>query len=130
MKNIKLSTVIIDDEVAPILGLIDLLNVFSSIDIVGTATNLDDGIALIKVTQPDIVFVDINMPGRSGLEIYNEFELNHFKIILCTSNQQFTSDERRNVASGYLLKPVNIKILHTILQKVYDEFILERKLQK
>jgi two-component system LytT family response regulator len=130
MKNIVLSTVIIDDEVNPILGLIDLLNAFSSINIVGTSTNLEEGVALIKATQPDIVFIDINMPGRSGLEIYDEFESPYFKIIFCTSNQHFTMSELRKSASGYLLKPVDINILHHILQKVYDELLYEQKLQK
>lgn len=125
-----LRTVIIDDEVAPILWLIDLLNAFTLIDIAGTATNFDEGITLIKVTQPDIVFIDINMPGRSGLEIYNEFEYPDFKIILCTSNQQFTVTELSKSASGYLLKPANINKLHHIFQKVYDEILHEQKLQK
>lgn len=130
MKNIAIKTVIIDDDVASILALIDLLNTSTLIDIVGTATNFEDGISLIKVTQPDIVFIDINLPGRIGLEIYNEFVSPDFKIILCTSNLQFTPFELSKFASGYLLKPANKYKLHHIFQKVYDEIIHEHKLQK
>jgi len=125
MNNFLLSAVIIDDEVNAILDLIDLLNDFSTINIVGTATNLEEGIELIKVTHPKIVFLDVDMPNRSGIEIFDEFEFIDFKIIFCSSKKYFTNNSIRNSASGYLSKPLDIIKLHEHLEKVYYELLVE-----
>lgn len=125
MSNFLLSAVIIDDEVNAILDLIDLLNTFSSINIIGTATTLDEGIELIKKTHPKIVFLDVDMPNRSGIEIFDEFEFIDFKIIFCSSKKYFTNNSIRNSASGYLSKPLDIIKLHEHLEKVYYELLVE-----
>jgi len=121
MKNLRLRAVIIDDEVTAILMLIDLLGALSTINIAGTATNLNDGINLIKTTQPDIVFLDINMPDRNGLEIYNDFKNPPFKIIFCTAYQQYAIKVVGKPVSGYLLKPLDVSELQKTLNKVTEE---------
>ena len=125
MTNFLLSAVIIDDDVNAILDLIDLLNTFSSINIIGTATNLDEGIELIKITHPKIVFLDVDMPNRSGIEIFDEFESIDFKIICCSSKKYFTNNSIRNSVNGYLEKPLDIIKLHEYLEKVYYELLVE-----
>ena len=128
MKKLNLSAVIIDDEIAAIEVLVDLLKTFSTIKIVATASNLDEGVEHIKRTQPDIVFLDINMPHRNGLEIYNEFNTPTFKVIFCTAYDQYAINALGNSASGYLLKPVDISELEKLIQKVTDEFLEDQKL--
>ena len=125
MNNFLFSTVIIDDEVSAILDLIDLLNAFPSINIIGTATNLDEGVELIKVTHPKIVFVDIDMPNRSGIEIFDEFDFIDFKIIFCSSKKYFTNNNIRNSTCEYLSKPLDIIELHEHLEKVFYELLVE-----
>jgi two-component system LytT family response regulator len=125
MNNSLISAVIIDDEVSAILDLIDLLNDFSSINIIGTATNLDEGIELIKITHPKIVFLDVDMPNRSGIEIFDEFEVIDFKIIFCSSKKFFTNNNIRNSASGYLSKPLDIIKLQEHLEKVFNELLVK-----
>ncbi|HEY5591423.1 MAG TPA: response regulator [Paludibacter sp.] len=125
MNNFLFSTVIIDDEVSAILDLIDLLNAFPSINIIGTATNLDEGVELIKVTHPKIVFVDIDMPNRSGIEIFDEFDFIDFKIIFCSSKKYFTNNNIRNSTCEYLSKPLDIIKLHEHLEKVFYELLVE-----
>ncbi len=124
-----LSAVIIDDDESAIHILKELLTNFSSIKVKvsGTALNLSEGVGLIKMTQPDIVFVDINMPDKSGLEIYNEFESPEFKIIFCSAHQQYALDALKRNACGYLLKPVNLIDLQEILKKVTNELHQEQK---
>lgn len=125
-----LSTVIIDDEEAAIYVLVDLLSAFSSsfdIKIVGTASNFEDGVDLIKKTQPDIVFLDINMPGKNGLEIFNEFKNPHFKIIFCTAYQEYAIEVLKKSACGYLLKPIDFFELRNVLQKVTELLNQEQK---
>ena len=125
-----LSAVIIDDEEAATYLLVELLSTLPSIEvkIVGTANNLVKGVDLIKRTQPDIVFMDINMPGRNGLEIYTEFKSPHFKIIFCTAYQQYAIDVLKKYACGYLLKPLDVFALQESVQKVSDELLEEQKL--
>lgn len=125
-----LNAVIIDDEESAIYVLVELLTSFSSIKvkIAGTASNLKDGVELIKKTQPDIVFLDINMPGKSGLEIYNEFKSPEFKIIFCSAYDQYAFEALKKYAFGYLLKPIDIIELQSILRKVTDELHEEQKL--
>jgi len=124
-----LSAVIIDTDKSDINLLVELLTIHSSIKIkiVGTALNLLDGVAIIKKTQPDIVFLEIILPGRNGLEIYNVFKTPNFKIIFYSANQQYALDILRKSACGYLLKPVDIIELEEILQKVIDELLKEEK---
>lgn len=128
MEKLILSAVIIDDEIAAIEVLADLLKTFSNIKIVATASNLNEGVEHIKRNQPDIVFLDINMPQRNGLEIYKEFNTPSFKIIFCTGYDQYAINALGNSASGYLLKPVDIGELKKLIQKVSDEFLEEHKL--
>jgi two-component system, LytTR family, response regulator len=124
-----LKTIIIDDDEIAIFVLINLLNKLESfeIQIAGTATNLVDGFGLIRNTYPDLVILDINMPGNSGLEIFNEFKNPHFKIIFCTAFQQYAIDVLRIQSCGYLLKPVDFMELREAIQKACVELSLEEK---
>jgi two-component system LytT family response regulator len=124
-----LNAVIIDDEESAIYILQELLTNLSSIKVkvVGIASNLSEGVAIIKKTQPDIVFLDINMPGKSGLEIYNEFNSPEFKIIFCSAYSQYAFEALKRYAYGYLLKPVDHIELQEIVKKVAAELNQEQK---
>ncbi len=123
------SAVIIDDEEDGINVLAQLLNDFTSIKVkvMDTATNLDDGIQIIKNSNPDIVFLDIDMPGKNGMAIYNYFNEPNFKIIFVTAYQQYAIGALNHSASGYLLKPVSFVDLQKLLQKVTKELIHEQQ---
>jgi len=124
-----LTTVIIDDDEIAIFRLTKLLNNLTSyeIQIKGTALNLSDGVELIKETRPDLVFLDINMSGKSGLEIFNEKNLPSFKIIFCTAYQQYAIDVIKITPCGYLLKPIDFLGLKEAVQKVSVELSQEQK---
>jgi len=129
----KLNTIyriaVIDDEDDAIEVVVKLLENFSSISfkIVGTANNLDQGVELIKKTRPDLIFLDIEMPGRNGLAIYDYFEEPEFKIIFMTAYQQYAIEALKKSATDYLLKPLNIIELKESLQKVVKQ--IEQKWQ-
>ena len=124
-----LTAVVIDDDEIQIHILINLLTKLPSfeIKISGTANNLEDGVKLINNTQPDIVFLDINMPEKNGLEIFNEFQFPSFKIIFCTSFKQYALEAIKKETAGYLLKPVDLIELQETLQKVTKELSQEQK---
>ena len=124
-----LTAVIIDDDEIQIRILINLLTKLPSfeIKISGTANNLEDGVKLINNIQPDIVFLDINMPDKNGLEIFHEFKFPSFKIIFCTSFMQYALEAIKKETAGYLLKPVDLIELQETLQKVTKELFQEQK---
>jgi len=124
-----LTTAIIDDDEIATFVLINLLKKLSSfeIQIAGTASNLLDGLELIKKTHPDLVILDINLPGKNGLEIFNEFKLPFFKIIFCTAYKQYAIDVLRMTSCGYLLKPVDFMELREAIQRVCLELSREQK---
>ena len=77
-----LKTIIIDAEVKAIETLQILLNDYcDGIDIIGTATSTDEGLKLINNSDPDLVFLDIEMPKKTGFELINNLGVFHFSIL-------------------------------------------------
>ena len=88
------------------------------VKVVGTAKSLEEGIKVIKATKPDVVFLDIDMPSESGLDIYKHIKKPEFKIIFVTAYQQYAISALKNSATDYLLKPVNFIELRESIAKV------------
>jgi two-component system, LytTR family, response regulator len=120
--------VIIDDESKAITALNQLLSNFVTVPvkIVGTAMNLEDGVKTINSTNPDVVFLDIDLPDKNGLEIYNSFENPEFKVIYVTAYNQYAISALKKSAIDYLLKPVNIIELREALTKLSDNLKYEQ----
>jgi two-component system, LytTR family, response regulator len=123
------SAVIIDDEEDGIHVLVQFLSEFTTVKVkvAGTATNLDEGIQIIRNTNPEIVFLDIDMPGKNGMAIYNYFNEPAFKIIFVTAYKQYAIDALNHSASGYLLKPISFIDLQELLVKVTKELNQEQQ---
>lgn len=83
------------------------------------ASDLVSGVAKIKSFQPDIVFLDIEMPTHSGLEIASFFQDQtiQFQIIFTTAYNQYAIDALKLSAIDYLLKPIDSDELITAVQK-------------
>jgi two-component system LytT family response regulator len=114
-----ISAIIIDDDKVAIDILSDFLAYAPGlVKLVGTSNNLDDGIKLINEKNPDLVLLDINMPNKSGMEIYNYFNDPSFKIIFVTGYDKYAINAIKKSAVDYLLKPVNYIELRESLQKV------------
>lgn len=95
------------------------------ITLLDEATNLVEGVKTIKATQPDIVFLDIEMPQHSGLEILSFFkgEPVNFQIIFTTAYNQYAIDALKLSAVDYLLKPIDEDELKIAVSKA--KIILE-----
>ncbi|MCD4683044.1 MAG: response regulator, partial [Bacteroidales bacterium] len=70
----KIKSIIIDDEIRAIELFKELLNELEEIEVIETANNVDDGVQLILDHQPDIVFLDIQMPEKNGFELLHEIQ--------------------------------------------------------
>jgi two-component system LytT family response regulator len=101
--------ILIDDELQALKLLRVVIEQYCpSLNILGEAEDLPNGIKLIRKVKPDIVFLDIEMPGHSGLEImdfFNEDEVN-FNIIFTTAYSEYAIQAFRLSAIDYLLKPI------------------------
>ena len=117
--NIPLRTVLVDDELRNIKGLQNLLNQYcEGVEVVATATTVEEAHALIEQHQPDLVFLDIVMPPHNGFELLNQFQSINFEVVFVTSHQEYAIRAIRYSALDYLLKPVNINELKEAIARV------------
>ncbi len=110
---------IIDDEAKARSVLQTMLSeFFTEITGIKLAENLMEGVKVIKDYKPDIVFLDIEMPEYSGLEILDFInEPINFQLIFTTAYQQYALDALKLSAVDYLVKPIAIDELKTAIQK-------------
>jgi two-component system LytT family response regulator len=102
------TAVIIDDEQNNIDNLEILLKQHCpQAELAGQANDADSGVQLIRQYQPDIVFLDIQMPGRNGFDMLRSVKDRNFELIFVTAHDQYAIQAVRFSALDYLLKPVN-----------------------
>jgi two-component system LytT family response regulator len=124
----SIRSIIIDDEPNNIENLQFLLNQYCpEIDITATAMNADDGIAAIRVQQPDLVFLDIQMPEKSGFDLLKAFATINFEIVFITAYDQYGIQAIKFSALDYLLKPININELTAAIEKARNKIIAKQK---
>ena len=111
---------IVDDEPLARARLMRLLSEHAHINCVGEATNASEALALVDTLQPDLVLLDIEMPGMDGLTLAKE--LNQMTIppaiIMVTAHPEHALEAYRAGPSDYLVKPVDPKRLHEALNRV------------
>jgi two-component system, LytTR family, response regulator len=129
MKKIK--AIIIDDEQHAIDLLSKVLNLFdNSIEIISSANNLPDGILQIQSLQPELVFLDIEMPNYTGMQIKDFFPgERNFEIIYVTAHSEYAIEAIRLAAFDYLLKPIDIESLKACLLRLNPKIEARRTLQ-
>jgi len=111
-------SVIIDDENNNIDNARALLREYCpEVEVVATAMNAADGIAVIRDHRPDLVFLDIQMPGQNGFEVLKAFSKIDFEIIFVTAYDQYGIQAIKFSALDYLLKPINIEELKKAVEK-------------
>lgn len=109
--------VIIDDERLARNELKKLLSEFPEVEVAGEATNATDGIEKIESLQPDLVFLDIQMPGKTGFDMLADLDSVPL-IIFTTAYDEFALKAFEVNALDYLLKPVEPKRLADAIAKV------------
>lgn len=105
-----MKAIIIDDEKRARVTLKLLLEEYCpQIEIVAECENLPEGVKAIRKHNPDLVLLDIEMPGHSGLELLDFFDENdvNFSIIFTTAYNEYAIEAFKFSAIDYLLKPIN-----------------------
>ncbi|MEO6668345.1 MAG: LytTR family DNA-binding domain-containing protein [Ferruginibacter sp.] len=125
-----LKAVIIDDEAKGRLALKEKLKRYCpEIEIAAEAANGIDGIEIIELNQPQIIFLDIEMPAMNGFEMLNNISNKNFHIIFTTAYDQYAIKAIKYAAFDYLLKPVDIEELKTAVSKIGSKENLQTKNQ-
>jgi two-component system LytT family response regulator len=112
-----MKALVVDDEPLARRELRRLLGAFPSVQIVGEAGNLDEARACIEALSPDIVFLDIQMPGGTGFDLLSQLDRVP-RIIFTTAYDQYAVKAFDVNALDYLLKPIEPERLATALRKV------------
>ncbi|NKB86982.1 MAG: response regulator [Acidobacteria bacterium] len=100
----SLRAVVVEDEVVARHYLADILDGLSGIDLVGTASDGERGLALIAAESPDLAFLDVEMPGLSGLDVLREAKPSPWAIFTTAFDQHAVTAFELN-AIDYILKP-------------------------
>ena len=118
-----MKAIIVDDELNARLSLRGILEEnFPEIKIVTESKDVPSAVKAIHEFKPDLVFLDISMPGYSGLELLKFFGDNQitFKIIFVTAFSEYAINAFELSAVGYILKPVRVEALEKALHKVLE----------
>jgi two-component system LytT family response regulator len=122
-----LRTLIVDDEPLARDRLRALLGRISAIAVLGECGNGPDAIAAIRRDRPDIVFLDVQMPGCDGLQVVAEIEARERPaVVFVTAHDKFAVDAFAVQAVDYLLKPFDLDRLQTAVQRASDHLQARR----
>jgi two-component system, LytTR family, response regulator len=108
---------IIDDERLARNELKKLLQDFPDVEVIGEASNADEGIEKIESLAPDLIFLDIQMPGKTGFDMLVELEKAPY-VIFTTAYDEYALKAFEVNALDYLMKPVEPRRLADALQKL------------
>lgn len=120
-----IKSIIIDDERLARAELKKLLQEFSDVAVIDEAANANEGIDKIETQNPDLIFLDIQMPGKTGFDLLGELEKAPH-VIFTTAYDEYALKAFEVNALDYLLKPIEPKRLKDAIQKVQYEMIKER----
>lgn len=98
---------------------------FENIEIIDTAYNVAKGVDIINKHNPDIVFLDINLPDGTGFDILKKINNTNFKLIFVTAHQEYALNAIKFSALDFLLKPLDedeiITAINNAISKIKDD---------
>lgn len=114
----KITAVVVDDEMQSIKFIVQLLQMYCpAVHVVAAAQNINDAEIIINKFQPQLVFLDIEMPFGSGFQLLKRLPEIHFQIVFITAFNQYALQAIKCSAIDYILKPINPAELVTAIQK-------------
>ncbi len=115
MANIR--TIIIDDERLARKELVSILQPYSEIEIIGECSNVDEAVEMIEANQPDLIFLDIQMPEKNGFDLLEELDFTP-EVVFVTAYDEYAIKAFQVNALDYLLKPIEKERLQEVINKV------------
>ncbi len=117
--NKILTAIIVDDELHGRENLKNIIeNYCPEIKILGLADSVIKAKEQVLIHQPDVVFLDINMPVLNGFDFLEEFDDRKFMVVFVSAHEEYGINAVKAGATDYILKPVNIKELKLTVKKL------------
>lgn len=117
-----MKTLIVDDERLARNELKRLLEPYHKIEIVGEASNAEEALVIIEELQPELLFLDIQMPGKNGFELLTSIEGKAPDVIFTTAYDEYAIKAFEFNALDYLLKPIDSERLKDAINRVEENF--------
>jgi two-component system LytT family response regulator len=115
----QLKALIIDDEKDAVIGLRTMLQDFcEGVEVVGEAYSAIEGLKLIRHFNPDLIFLDVEMPGGNGFDMLEALQDRSVRVVFTTAYDNYSIRALRADADDYLLKPLDIDDLQNAVEKV------------
>ncbi|MGE5519970.1 MAG: LytR/AlgR family response regulator transcription factor [Candidatus Dadabacteria bacterium] len=121
-------TIIIDDEASAVNVLKMLLEKRCKelVEVIATSTSVFEGKNLIQTLSPDLVFLDINMPGMTGIDLLRSFPNPSFRVVFVTAYDTYAVEAFHLSAIDYLLKPVEGDEIVRVINKIRKDMEKEQ----
>lgn len=113
-------TLIVDDERLARNELKRLLEPYTKIEIVGEAANAEEALIMIDDLQPELLFLDIQMPGKNGFELLSSIEGKSPEVIFTTAYDEYAIKAFEFNALDYLLKPIDTERLKETIHRIEE----------
>ncbi len=127
----KLRSVIVEDETASREILKNYLAKYCpDVDLVGEAATIDDALVLIRANDPDLVFLDVEMPFGNAFDLLDKVGNRAFEVVFVTAYDHYAVEALNQQASYYLMKPVSIDALIKAVDHVKEIKEKENSLQE
>jgi two-component system LytT family response regulator len=124
-----IKTIIVDDERLAREELKNLLKDYKDIKIIDEANNADDAIEKIESQKPDLVFLDIQMPGKTGFDLLEEL-IDVPYVIFATAYDEYALKAFEVNALDYLVKPIDNARLKTAVEKAVESITVRREAEE
>ena len=117
-----IKTLIVDDEPDAVNFISSIISEYcSKLQIVGIANSAKEGIRIIHEKQPELVFLDVEMPHGSGFDLLAQFPKKQFDVVFITAFNQYAMKAIKFSALDYILKPINISEFIEAVEKVIEK---------
>lgn len=113
-------TLIVDDERLARNELKRLLEPYTKIEIIGEAANAEEALVMIDELQPELLFLDIQMPGKNGFELLTSIEGKTPEVIFTTAYDEYAIKAFEFNALDYLLKPIDTERLKETIHRIEE----------
>jgi two-component system, LytTR family, response regulator len=119
MQQEKIKAVIVEDEAAAVAALQNYIKKFCpQVQVIGTAQNSNEAIEVLHQLQPQLVFLDVEMPFGNAFDVLDGCQDLQFETIFVTAFSEYSLKALNQSAAYYLLKPVSIEELIIAVNKV------------
>lgn len=125
-----LKVIVVEDEINLLNLLVFFLKNNEHYEVIGAYTNSEEALSNIPNLQPDIIFLDIEMPRINGIELANRLKNDACQFVFTTAYQQYALEALKLGASEYLLKPITPESIEAITPKLLKRDCMLKNFQQ